>query len=174
MKLRLIFATLCIVLFSWACSSSDDSDDGNPQMMNQDPHFTLRVNGNGYDDELFSLYRDTINASGNNVLIIASARNVTDYIALRLPTIEEGTKTIVPYVSGDPNTASFVIQDDGIYLCEDGTITVSEIVGAYNSGNCYEMKGSLNINFRRQDNTPGNINISGTFDLPSAACTSNN
>lgn len=174
MKFKLSFILLCFTMLSFSCSSDDSNDDSQMMDPTQEGHFTLRVNGNGYDDELFVFNRDTISGSSNNILFLASSRNFTDYIAFRLPTIDEGTNTIIPYVNGDINTCSFVIQDDGIYLSEDGTITITESIGEYSFGGCYQLKGSMNINFRRQDNTPGTINVSGTFDLPSVGCMADN
>jgi len=157
-----------MVLLCYACSSDDDSNDNQMMDPTLEGHYMLRINGNGFNDDLFLFDNDTINPVGSRI-VYSSSSNSNDYLSFYLPTIEEGTYNIIPYVNGENNIASITIHDNGIYLCEDGSITISEVTNNFEL-NCLIVKGNLNINFRRQDNASGNINVSGTFDVPSYNC----
>ncbi|WP_323788891.1 hypothetical protein [Psychroserpens sp.] len=159
----------CLLIFTsvlFACSSDDSTND---QMMDGDPqifHYSLRVNGDGFNDELFSFYRDSIESS-NIGLKFTSRDNPNNSLYFVLPSpIDTFQYGIAPYVNGETSVSSIILQDNGIYLSQDGNVFISEII---TDGNCTTIKGSLNINYRRQDNAPGNINVQGSFEVPTSS-----
>lgn len=170
--MKKIIVLLSLVSLAFSCSSSDDSNDDDGPMDPVIGHYTLRVNGNGYSDERFEMFRDSIEHNGNNVKYRASDNNFNSlYISLPTP-IEINTQySIAPYNINNTSVASLIISGDGIYLSEDGNVFFNEIVM---DDGCVNYSGNFSINYRRQDNTPGNINVQGSFDVPTYACEMNN
>lgn len=148
-----------------SCSSNDDSNDD----MDDNSligHYSLRVNGDGFDDELFIFDRDTIEFGNLGIKHISSDTN-SNSLFFAIPSSEANSQyTIIPYVNNTTNTSSVILSENGIYLSEDGTIFIEDIIM---DGNCFTYKGSLDINYRRQDNNPGTINIQGSFEVPVAS-----
>ena len=156
----LMLVVLSVTVF--CCSKSDDSSDGdnNPQ----NGHFSLIVNGDGHTEERFELYRDTVETSSLGLRFFASDDdNNTVYIVLPRP-IELDNYGINAYNIYDTSVSSMSIMGNGIYLSTDGYVTFTETASTENCDT--DFKGSLNINYRRQDNASGTINVQGTINLP--------
>ena len=164
-KLVILFSLVSLV---FSCSSNDDNnDDGDPGMLQG--HYTLRINGDGLSDEIYLMDRDTVEGGSLGLKFTASDNNGNS-LFFAIPTAEEGTQySIVPYVSGTTSTASIILQGNGIYLSEDGNVTLTEVDINFEE-NCQITKGNFSINFRRQDNQPGTINVQGSFDVPTYSC----
>lgn len=165
MKKFMYIAFICSFgLFT--CSSDDDNNSGR---MDDDPqtfHYSLRVNGDGYSDELFEFFRDSVENS-NIGLKFTSRDNPNNSLYFVLPNpIETFQYGIAPYVNGETSVSSIILQGDGIYLSQDGNVFISDII---TDGNCTTIVGSLNINYRRQDNAPGNINVQCSFEVPTTS-----
>lgn len=162
---KLVFTTFILATLIFSCSSSDDSDGG-PQDPMLQGHYSLRVNGDGFNDELFTFDRDTIEG-GNLGVKFTSSDNSNNSLFFAIPSVNEGTQySIAPYVSNTTSTSSMILSGSGIYLSEDGNVFITEVIV---DGNCATYVGSFSINYRRQDNTPGTINVQGSFDVPVAS-----
>jgi hypothetical protein len=165
-KLILSITILATMLFS--CSSSDDDDDNgnNPPNNTLIGHYSLRINGDGLNDELFTFDRDTIEG-GNLGLKFTSSDNSSNSLFFALPNAQEGIQySIAPYVNNTTSTSSIILSGNGVYLSVDGNVFINEIE---TNGDCATYKGNFTINYRRQDNTPGNINVQGSFEVPIAS-----
>jgi hypothetical protein len=169
MKKSIIYLsiTVFISLLFFNCSSDDSNSDTKNEPILGSGHYSLRINGDGLNDELYEMTRDTIDVSGNGVRFSASDIN-SNFFNFKLPNpIETLQYSVIEYSIGAVNTSNITLSGNGIYLSEDGTIIISNII---TDGQCQTFIGTLNINYRRQDNNPGTINVQGTFEVPYYGC----
>jgi hypothetical protein len=165
MKKRILGCALFALILT-ACSTEDDGSE-TPIGVNLQGHYSLRVNGAEFNDELFTMDRDTIEAGNLGVKFTASDFS-SNSLFFAIPTAEEGNQySITAYSSNTTSTASLILSQSGIWLSEDGSVTITEIEI---DGNCQITKGNFAINFRRQDNQPGTLNVQGSFDVPTYSC----
>lgn len=159
---------LAAILTLSACSSSDDSNDE----MEKEPekgHVSLRINGVGLSDATAELTRESITDLGDGRVRII-ARNSDGYrLTFTLPSpVEKVQYGIANYSINDSSVSSVTVVDEGIFLSKaGGRLTISNIV---ENGDCITYTGSLSIDYRRQNNASGEINVQGTFEMPTAAC----
>ncbi|MEW4924634.1 hypothetical protein [Algibacter sp. 2305UL17-15] len=162
--MKQLFFLLFFSLIFVSCSSSEDNNDDMDNMLQG--HYSLRINGDGFNDELFIFDRDTIEFGNLGIKHICSD-NSSNSLFFAIPSADKDSQyTIVPFASNTTSTSSVILSGNGVYLSEDGNIFIDEII---TDGNCFTYKGSLNINYRRQDNKPGTINIQGSFEVPVAS-----
>ncbi|WCO03139.1 hypothetical protein [Psychroserpens ponticola] len=156
------FCLLSLSLFIFSCSSDDSNYDNDDKP--KSGHYTLIVNGDGLTDKSFVFNRDNI-LGGDLGLKFTSSDDPNNNLYFVLPPpIEIGNYEIMPYNINNTSVSSVSIMGNGIYLSVDGSITLSEIATADTCVTNYI--GTININYRRQDNAPGAINVQGTFDIP--------
>jgi len=165
-KMKNLFYMLCFGLLLVACSSSDDDDDMDDDTQNA--HYSLIVNGDGLLNERFELSRDALEG-GDIGLKFTSSDNDNNFLYFVLPhPIEISQYNIDAYNINNASVSSINIIGSGIYLSVDGTVTLTEVI---TGANCIDNYiGSLNINYRRQNDAPGSINVQGTFNVPLAHC----
>lgn len=169
MKKLIYNLILCTAIISF--TSCSNSDDGGSEM-EQEPekgHVSLRINGDGFSDQKAELFREGIQDLGDGRVRIL-ARSTSGYritITLSAP-IEKLQYSIADYNINNSGVSSVTVPGSGIYLSKaGGRVTISDIV---ESGDCTTYKGSLSITYRRQDNSPGEISVQGSFEMPTEAC----
>ncbi len=175
-KMKKTVFLLLAIGFIMACSSNDDSNDPQQQTPNDVGEYSLILNGAGYTEQRVELFNDTINFVGAGVLYAASD-NFNNAIGV-IASGEEGTTTILEYPddamhpSGfEPNTASFFIGND-VYRSENGSFTLEAF--EFDGENCGIWRGNLNINFTLDGDGGDVLNVSGTYEVFSSGCDTDN
>ncbi|GGD09083.1 hypothetical protein GCM10011368_08770 [Hyunsoonleella pacifica] len=156
---------LSFIITLTSCSNSDDSDS----QMEQDPEknfASITINGDGFADLKLELdIVDIIDVENNRVRL--DVRNQEGYrITFTLPApVEKKQYTMIVYNNTMDNISSMSIPGSGIFLSKaGGTLNINEII---EDGDCKIFKGSINVEYDRQDNTPGDITVVGSFEIPS-------
>tara|TARA_R110002033_G_scaffold59870_1_gene109764 strand:- start:250 stop:774 length:525 start_codon:yes stop_codon:yes gene_type:complete len=163
---KIIYLTVCVFTLFVGCSKSDDADEETDKPK-ETGDISMRVNGEGFSDTTFEMFRETVGASDGKIRFSAKDddNNTIDFY---LPDpVEKLQYSIAPYVFGNVQTSSVILNKKGIYLSKDGNAYVTDITV---NGQCKTYKGSININYRRQDNAPGALNIQGKFDISIDGC----
>ncbi len=164
---KLLFFSIIISLIS--CSSSDDNNQEEMEKEPEKGHVSLRINGVGLNDATAELTRESISDLGDGRVRII-ARNSDGYrLTFTLPSpVEKVQYGIANYNINDSSVSSVTVVDEGIFLSKaGGRLTISNIV---ENGDCITYTGSLSIDYRRQNNASGEINVQGTFEMPTEAC----
>lgn len=154
-----------------ACSS--DSEGGGEEQMQEETgvgDISLRFNGSGLSDETAKLFRENIEELDGGASIRISVRNMAGYrFIYRFPLpIEKLQYSTIDYNINKDFSSSVTVPGTGIFLSKSGgRLTITDII---ENGDCVTYKGNLSINYRRQDNSPGELNVQGSFELPNFAC----
>ena len=173
---KLVFMLLAIG-FIMACSTSDDNNDPEQQMPTEIGEYSLVLNGAGYTEHHVELFNDTINFVGPGTLYAASD-SFNNAIGVVVSSGGEGTTTILEFPDNpmhpsgfEPNTASFFVGND-VYRSEDGAFTLEAF--EFDGENCAVWRGNLNIHFTLDGAGGDTLNITGTYEVYSEGCNTDN
>lgn len=162
-----LFILTAIFTFS-ACSSSDDSND-DMEKEQEKGQVSLRINGVGLSDVKVELLREGIQDLGDGRVRILARNNDGYRVTFTLPSpVEKVQYSIAEYNINNSNVSSVTVVGEGIFLSKaGGRLTISNII---ENGDCVTYIGNFSIDYRRQDNSAGEINVQGTFEMPTEAC----
>ncbi|WP_299519086.1 hypothetical protein [Winogradskyella sp.] len=169
---------LLAVGFLMACSSDNDTDNNQMQNPIEIGEYSLVLNGAGFTEQRVELFNDTINFVGPGSLFAASD-DFNNALSVIVPSSsEEAINTIEAYPENpmhpsgfEANTASFFMGED-VYRSENGTFELEAF--EFNGDMCAVWTGNLNINFTLNGSGGETLNVTGTFEVFSEGCNSDN
>lgn len=166
---KLIYNVLILSVFISVASCSNGDEDSEIMDDQLDPTFSsLTIDGAGFTNLKVDLNQVDIVELENRVRL--DVRNDEGYrITFTLPLpIEKKQYTMIVYNNTKDHISSMSIPDSGIFLSKaGGTLDIEQIIA---NGDCVTYKGKLNVQYDRQDNSPGDITVVGAFEIPSEAC----
>ncbi|WP_422104488.1 hypothetical protein [Winogradskyella sp.] len=176
-KLVLILLAICFIM---ACSSNDDDSNPQQQQMPTDiGEYSLVLNGAGFTEQRVELFNDTINFVGPGSLFAASDDFGNALGVVLVPSSSEEISNPIEAYPDNPNhpsgfeanTASFFIGNDA-YRSENGTFVVEAF--EFDGNTCAVWRGNLNINFTLDGQGGDVLNVTGTFEVFSEGCSTDN
>ncbi|TBN06728.1 hypothetical protein EYD45_02265 [Hyunsoonleella flava] len=167
---KLIYNVFLLTIFI-SFSACSNSDDGEEEIMDEQLNTifsTLTIDGAGFTNLKVDLNRaDVITLEDRVRLDVRNDEGYRITFTLPLP-IEQKQYTMTVYNNTKDHISSMSIPDSGIFLSKaGGTLDVEQII---ENGDCVTYRGKLNVEYDRQDNSPGDITVTGDFEILSGTC----
>jgi hypothetical protein len=176
--MKLIFKGIFACFLIMSCSSDDNNQDTsmNPDIVGD---FSLVLNGNGFNEERFEFFRDTITGAGGNGLLFRADNDdvlgtIGDGIQVITDTPNEGSYTIT--LCPDNQTGALSITNTSVidlnserYFSRDGVFRITSYELDFDA-QCEIWRGDFDINYTRNGNDGDLVNVTGTFNMPIYNC----
>ncbi|MGC6430850.1 MAG: hypothetical protein ACON5F_07400 [Jejuia sp.] len=157
-----------LVLVSLFITTSCSSSDGDTMQEQQQEQLegglaNLTINGIGLNNFNVVVDRASLIDEDDSVRIdITNNEGYRIIFTVAKPIIQK-QYTMITYNNTMDNISSMSIPVEGIFLSKaGGTLTITNITTA-GEGTTY--LGNFNVDYDRQDNSPGDINVTGTFEI---------
>lgn len=146
-----------------SCSESNNDTMEEPQEELESGSADLTINGVGFNNFKVTLTRaNVIEDEGSIRLDITNSEGYRIVFTVASPVLQQ-EYTMIDYNNTMDNISSMSIPEEGIFLSiAGGTLNITSIT---ENGNATTYLASFNVDYDRQNNSPGNINVSGTFEI---------